>query len=81
MNKTEQNEIIKSKLVEHLQIEDNIPADIGETYRNWLVNKINEANLQTGEQQLLNFVLSEGNNNVSFSGTGSVKITYRQGAL
>ena len=37
--------------------------------------------LQTGEQQLLNFVLSEGNNNASFSGTGSVKITYRQGAL
>lgn len=37
--------------------------------------------LQTGEQQLLNFVLSEGNNNVSFSGTGSVKINYRQGAL
>ena len=37
--------------------------------------------LNTGEQQLLNFVLSEGDNNVSFSGTGSVKITYRQGAL
>ena len=37
--------------------------------------------LQAGKQQLLNFVLSEGNNNVSFSGTGSVKITYRQGAL
>ena len=37
--------------------------------------------LQAGEQQLLNFVLSEGDNNVSFSGTGSVKITYRQGAL
>lgn len=37
--------------------------------------------LNAGEQQLLNFVLSEGNNNVSFSGTGSVKITYRQGAL
>ena len=37
--------------------------------------------LQVGEQQLLNFVLSEGNNTVSFSGTGSVKINYRQGAL
>ena len=37
--------------------------------------------LNAGEQQLLNFVLSEGDNNVSFSGTGSVKITYRQGAL
>ena len=37
--------------------------------------------LQAGKQQLLNFGLSEGNNNVSFSGTGSVKITYRQGVL
>ena len=37
--------------------------------------------LQTGEQQLLNFLLSEGDNIVTFSGTGSVKITYRQGAL
>ena len=37
--------------------------------------------LHAGEQQLLNFVLSEGGNEVSFSGTGSVKITYRQGAL
>ena len=37
--------------------------------------------LSEGEQQLLNFVLSEGYNNVSFNGTGSVKIKYRQGAL
>ena len=37
--------------------------------------------LQAGKQQSLNFVLSEGNNNVSLGGTGSVKITYRQGAL
>ena len=43
--------------------------------------KGNTYTLQAGEQQLLNFVLSEGDNNVSFSGTGSVKITYRQGAL
>lgn len=41
----------------------------------------NTYTLQAGEQQLLNFVLSEGDNTVSFSGTGSVKITYRQGAL
>ena len=41
----------------------------------------NTYTLSEGEQQLLNFVLSEGNNNVSFSGTGKVKITYRQGAL
>lgn len=37
--------------------------------------------LNAGEQQLLNFLLSEGDNIVTFSGTGSVKITYRQGAL
>ena len=41
----------------------------------------NTYTLQTGEQQLLNFLLSEGDNNVSFSGTGTVKINYRQGAL
>ena len=60
MNKTEQNEIIKSKLVEHLQIEDNIPADIGETYRNWLVNKINEANLQLMQQGIQQEGIDEG---------------------
>ena len=37
--------------------------------------------LQEGEQQLLNFLLSEGNNAVTFSGKGSVTITYRQGEL
>ena len=41
----------------------------------------NTYTLQTGEQQLLNFLLSEGDNNVSFSGTGTVKINYRQGVL
>ena len=37
--------------------------------------------LQEGEQQSLNFLLSEGNNAVTFSGKGSVTITYRQGEL
>lgn len=60
MNKTEQNEIIKAKLVEHLQIENSIPTDIGETYKNWLVNKINEANLQLMQQGIQQEDISEG---------------------
>ncbi len=40
-----------------------------------------EYTLTTGKQQLLNFVLTEDKNYVSFSGTGTVTITYRQGAL
>ena len=37
--------------------------------------------LSEGKQQLLGFVLKEGNNKVSFTGTGKVKITYRRGEL
>ena len=37
--------------------------------------------LSNGKQQLLGFVLKEGNNKVSFTGTGKVKITYRRGEL
>ena len=37
--------------------------------------------LIAGKQQILNFVLTEDKNLVSFKGTGVVKITYRQGAL
>lgn len=40
-----------------------------------------EYKLNAGKQQLLNFVLTEPKNVVSFNGTGTVKITYRQGAL
>lgn len=37
--------------------------------------------LSTGKQRVLDFVLKEGKNNVSFTGTGTVKITYRRGEL
>lgn len=46
MTKEEQNQIIKDKLVEHLQREDNIPESVGEIYRNWLLGKIQQASEQ-----------------------------------
>lgn len=46
MTKEEQNQIIKNKMVEHLQREDSIPESIGEIYRNWLLGKIQQASEQ-----------------------------------
>ena len=40
-----------------------------------------EYDLAEGKQQLINFSLVEGDNVVKISGNGTVKITYRQGAL
>ena len=40
-----------------------------------------EYTLNAGKQQILDFVLTKDKTLVSFSGTGVVKITYRQGAL
>ena len=37
--------------------------------------------LSEGKQQVIRFVLNEGNNTVSFTGTGTVKVTYRRGEL
>ena len=37
--------------------------------------------LSKGKQQVINFILSEDKNLVSFTGTGTVKITYRRGEL
>lgn len=58
MTKEEQNQIIKNKMVEHLQREGDIPESIGEIYRNWLLGKIQQASEQLkqpanseGEQQ------------------------------
>ena len=42
----------------------------GETYK-----------LSEGKQQIINFILTEGNNLVKFKGKGKVKITYRRGEL
>ena len=38
-------------------------------------------NLAEGKQQLVNFILVEGNNAIKISGNGILTITYRQGAL
>ena len=40
-----------------------------------------EYDLVEGQQQLINFMLVEGDNIVKISGNGTVRITYRQGAL
>ena len=37
--------------------------------------------LTEGKQQLVNFILVEGNNAIKISGNGTIVITYRQGAL
>lgn len=37
--------------------------------------------LAEGKQQLVNFILVEGNNAIKISGNGTITITYRQGAL
>ena len=37
--------------------------------------------LTEGKQQLVNFILVEGNNAIKISGNGTITITYRQGAL
>ena len=37
--------------------------------------------LAESEQQLVNFILVEGNNAIKISGNGTITITYRQGAL
>lgn len=37
--------------------------------------------LAEGKQQLVNFILVEGNNAIKISGNGTIIITYRQGAL
>ena len=46
MTKEEQNQIIKDAWVRNLQKEDDIPSDIGEIYKNWLLGKIQQASSQ-----------------------------------
>lgn len=43
MTKEEMNEIIKAAWVRNLQKEDDIPTDIGRTYKNWLRGLIQQA--------------------------------------
>lgn len=43
MTKEEMNGIIKAAWVRNLQKEDDIPTDIGRTYKNWLRGLIQQA--------------------------------------
>lgn len=51
MTKQEQNQIIKDALVNNLQKETEIPNDIGEIYKNWVLGKVQEASAQLQQQQ------------------------------
>lgn len=51
MTKEEQNQIIKDTWVRNLQKEKDIPEDIGNIYRNWLLGKIKQASDQLKQTQ------------------------------
>ena len=51
MTKEEQNQIIKDTWVRNLQKARNIPEDIGNIYRNWLLGKIKQASDQLKQTQ------------------------------
>ena len=46
MTKEEQNMIIKESLVRNLRKENEIPEDVGDIYKNWLIGKIQQASTQ-----------------------------------
>lgn len=46
MTKEDQNQIIKDAWTRSLQKEKDIPSDVGEIYKNWLLGKIQEASAQ-----------------------------------
>ena len=51
MTKEEQNQIRKDVWVRNLQKEKDIPEDIGNIYRNWLLGKIKQASDQLKQTQ------------------------------
>lgn len=51
MTKEEQNQIIKDAWVRSLQKEKDIPEDVGNIYRNWLLGKIKQASDQLKQTQ------------------------------
>lgn len=51
MTKQEQNQIIKDSLVRNLQKTVNIPDDIGEVYRNWVLGLIQNSQAQLQQNQ------------------------------
>lgn len=50
MTKEEQNQIIKDAWVRNLQKRTDIPEDIGNVYKNWLLGKIAQASQQMMQQ-------------------------------
>lgn len=46
MTREEQNQIIKDAWVRNLQKEGDIPKDIGEIYKNWVLGKVQQASSQ-----------------------------------
>ena len=50
MTKEEQNTIIKEAWVRNLQKKTEIPEDIGNVYKNWLLGKIAQASQQMQQQ-------------------------------
>lgn len=51
MTKEEQNQIIKDAWVRNLQKSVNIPENIGNVYKNWLLGKIKQASQQMMQSQ------------------------------
>ena len=51
MTKEEQNQIIKDAWVRNLQKTVNIPENIGNIYKNWLLGKIQQASQQMMQAQ------------------------------
>lgn len=51
MTKEEQNQVIKDAWVHNLQKEKDIPEDVGNIYRNWLLGKIKQASDQLKQAQ------------------------------
>jgi len=51
MTKEEQNQIIKDAWVRNLQKKVDIPEDIGNIYKNWLLGKIKQASQQMMQAQ------------------------------
>ena len=51
MTKEEQNQIIKDTWVRNLQKEKDIPEDVGNIYRNWLLGKIKQESDQLKQTQ------------------------------
>lgn len=49
MTKEEQNQIIKDAWVRNLRKETDIPENIGNIYKNWVIGKVKAANSQLQE--------------------------------